>query len=389
MRINCLQADPCRLHGPARVPPSCLPRRRTRPSNPVTPGTVPDRSSPRKCRDPAGFPGQRAATGRATGRERTAGRSCRSRRRLPTYGLFSLFRIRRGHGLQWPAWTSSNTSSRPAERARTAQLLSAGYSRRDIGRLHGPRCRRSHGGEFSSHPDCDPDLAAAIRHNGRLTCASAAARYGLWLRNPPARLHLACNHGHGRGFIRHRTVRFDGHPGLADSCRGRRNPARARMPGAAVVHGLGDIGHPTARYPLGATRRTSFGETGPAPDPAGAARSGPARGVHCGSRCAAPFPDQRHRFRRPGIPAGNRTGGFPPCRLPDRGNRRVRVPFTARDMLRDRDRNNASTVQGFAVLRYMPEAHLVQPGAGIWREIRAVLAARNGKAHATRAFQPS
>jgi hypothetical protein len=59
-------------------------------------------------------------------------------------------------------------------------------------------------------PDCQPELAAAIRHNARVTCASAAAHYGLWLREIPAQHHLACNHGHGTGFIRHRTSRFDG-----------------------------------------------------------------------------------------------------------------------------------------------------------------------------------
>ena len=59
-----------------------------------------------------------------------------------------------------------------------------------------------------------PDFEAALRHNARVTCASAAGDYGLWLREPPAQHHLACNHGHGAGFVRHRTVRFDGHPTL-------------------------------------------------------------------------------------------------------------------------------------------------------------------------------
>lgn len=59
-------------------------------------------------------------------------------------------------------------------------------------------------------PEWQPEFAAAIRHNARVTCASAAAHYGLWLREIPAQHHLACNHGHGTGFIRHRTIRFDG-----------------------------------------------------------------------------------------------------------------------------------------------------------------------------------
>jgi very-short-patch-repair endonuclease len=43
------------------------------------------------------------------------------------------------------------------------------------------------------------------------------------------------------------------------------------------------------------------------------------------------------------------------------------------DMLRDRDRNNTSTVQGFAVLRYMPEHIWFNPDH-VLGEIRAVLA---------------
>ena len=34
-------------------------------------------------------------------------------------------------------------------------------------------------------PECQPELAAAIRHNARVTCASAAAHYGLWFRDIP------------------------------------------------------------------------------------------------------------------------------------------------------------------------------------------------------------
>ncbi|MCU1435501.1 MAG: hypothetical protein JWR71_2226, partial [Pseudarthrobacter sp.] len=56
-------------------------------------------------------------------------------------------------------------------------------------------------------------------------------------------------------------------------------------------------------------------------------------------------------------------------------------------MLRDRNRNNTSTVQGFAVLRYMPEHIWFNPDH-VLGEIRAVLAARNGQGTPTRAFQP-
>ena len=44
-------------------------------------------------------------------------------------------------------------------------------------------------------------------------------------------------------------------------------------------------------------------------------------------------------------------------------------------MLRDRHRNNTSTVQGFAVLRYMPE-HISFNPEMVLAEIKAVLTAR-------------
>ena len=45
-----------------------------------------------------------------------------------------------------------------------------------------------------------------------------------------------------------------------------------------------------------------------------------------------------------------------------------------KDMLRDRDRNNASTISGYAVLRYMPE-HIWFNPEQVLSDIRAVLAA--------------
>src|SRR6478672_12802656 len=97
--------------------------------------------------------------------------------------------------------------------ARTGQLLSAGFSRTDVARLPDAGVQQLRRGVFVL-PGCPPEFIAALRHNARVSCASAAGHYGLWLRDPPAQLHLACNHGHGGGFIRHRTIRFDAHPTL-------------------------------------------------------------------------------------------------------------------------------------------------------------------------------
>ncbi|MDQ0770453.1 hypothetical protein QF031_003202 [Pseudarthrobacter defluvii] len=97
--------------------------------------------------------------------------------------------------------------------ARSAQLLDAGFPRRELLRLTGLGATQPRRGIFVL-PSCDEGLLTAVLNNGRLTCASAAGHYGLWLRTPPPQPHLACGHGHGIGFIRHRTVRFPGHPSL-------------------------------------------------------------------------------------------------------------------------------------------------------------------------------
>lgn len=96
--------------------------------------------------------------------------------------------------------------------ARTSQLLKAGFSRTDIAHLLDrgavqPRRR------IFLVPGCDMDLAAAVQLNARLTCASAAPHYGLWLRNPPAHLHVACNQRSRHG-VHPASVCALGHPVL-------------------------------------------------------------------------------------------------------------------------------------------------------------------------------
>ncbi|HSU47163.1 MAG TPA: hypothetical protein VLJ40_09640, partial [Arthrobacter sp.] len=94
--------------------------------------------------------------------------------------------------------------------ARSSQLIQAGFPRRDLLRLRDTGVSQPRRRVFVL-PDCEEGLRAAVLNNGRLSCASTAAHYGLWLRKPPSRIHLACNHGRGTGFIRHRTIRFRGH----------------------------------------------------------------------------------------------------------------------------------------------------------------------------------
>jgi very-short-patch-repair endonuclease len=257
--------------------------------------------------------------------------------------------------------------------ARTAQLLSAGYSRRDIARLGDRGVTQPRRGIFLA-PGCDPDLADAIRHNGRLTCASAARHYGLWLRTPPPRMHLACNHGHGSGFIRHRTVRFDGHPCL---------------PLAAVedvaLHALGCLKPPSSTamatsairlhgVPLDLLRCQLSGD-----------RSAPVRRAlqELDLRAESIVEvDAQHLFRTNGIDfeAQVKLPGIGRVDFLLAGFLIVEIDgfaFHSRrgDMLRDRHRNNTSTVQGFSVLRCMPE-HIWFNPEQVLAEIRAVLGAR-------------
>ncbi|MGO4188746.1 DUF559 domain-containing protein [Pseudarthrobacter sp. TAF60_1] len=257
--------------------------------------------------------------------------------------------------------------------ARTAQLLSAGYSRRDIGHLVGRGATQPRRGIFLA-PGCDPELAGAVCHNGRLTCASAARHYGLWLRTPPTQLHLACNHGHGSGFIRHRTVRFDGHPVL---------------PVAAVedvaLHALGCLAPPSSTAMATSAIRLHGVPLDLLRYQLGGDRSAPTRRAlqELDLRAESIVEvDAQHLFRCNGIDFE------PQVQLPGIG----RVDFLLddfliveidgfafhskrSDMLRDRRRNNMSTVQGFAVLRYMPE-HIWFHPEQVLAEITAVLEAK-------------
>ena len=257
--------------------------------------------------------------------------------------------------------------------ARTAQLLAAGYSRTEITRL-ATVVRQPRRGVFVL-PGCRPEIEAAVRHNARVTCASAAGHFGLWLREPPTQHHLACNHGHGSGFIRHRTIRFDGHPMLpvaaiedvvlhAVVCLA--PPASTAIATSAMrLHGV----------PLELLKCQLTGD-----------RSGPAlKALHLLDLRAESIVevDAQHLFRSNGI------GYDAQVYLPGIG----RVDFliegflivevdgfafhSSREALRrDLGRNNASTLGGYAVLRYMPEHIWFEPER-VLAEIRAVLGRRS------------
>lgn len=255
--------------------------------------------------------------------------------------------------------------------ARSAQLLEAGFPRRELLRLTGLGASQPRRGIFVL-PECDKGLLAAVLSNGRLTCASAAGHYGLWLRKPPPQPHLACGHGHGSGFIRHRTVRFPGHPSL---------------PVAAVedvaLHALGCMPPPASTALATSAIRLHGVPRELLASQLQADRSGSAlrvlRELDVRAESIVEV-DAQHLFRANGIAYDTQVF------LPGIG----RVDFLLSgfliveidgfafhskraDMLRDRERNNAAATGGYAVLRYMPE-HIWFDPSSVVREIRTVLA---------------
>jgi very-short-patch-repair endonuclease len=91
--------------------------------------------------------------------------------------------------------------------ARVGLLRANGHSPTAIRQLAAAGARQPRKGVWAL-PGADPEYLSAIVNNGHVTCASAARRYGLWLKNEPARFHLATRHCRGKGFVRHGSPRF-------------------------------------------------------------------------------------------------------------------------------------------------------------------------------------
>ncbi|WP_028279876.1 DUF559 domain-containing protein [Arthrobacter sp. H5] len=88
--------------------------------------------------------------------------------------------------------------------ARTGTLRRRGVSKRNIRHaLETGRVIRLRRGVLAL-PDAPADIAAAVLHNGRVTCVSAAPHYGLWQLHPPATHHLSCPEGYSGDNVNHR-----------------------------------------------------------------------------------------------------------------------------------------------------------------------------------------
>ena len=90
--------------------------------------------------------------------------------------------------------------------ARTATLRNAGFSDRHIRVAVGSgQIRRLRHGVVAL-PGAAPDLVSAVLANGLLSCGSATTHHRLWRLHEPAALHLLCRHGAAKDVVVHRET---------------------------------------------------------------------------------------------------------------------------------------------------------------------------------------
>ena len=90
--------------------------------------------------------------------------------------------------------------------ARTATLRNAGFSDGHIRVAVGSgQIRRLRHGVVAL-PGAAPDLVSAVLANGLLSCGSATTHHRLWRLHEPAALHLLCRHGAAKDVVVHRET---------------------------------------------------------------------------------------------------------------------------------------------------------------------------------------
>lgn len=257
--------------------------------------------------------------------------------------------------------------------ARTGRLVQAGFSRPDLRKLTAAGALQPQRGVFAL-PDCEPAFLTAVKNRARVSCASGAKHYGLWLRDSPRQSHLSCNHGHGSGFIRHRTERFAPH---------------ADLPLAAVedvvLHALACLPVPASTALATSAMRLHGVPLALLESQLTAARSGTAlSALHTVDLRAESLVEVEalYLFARLGLELDLQVQltGIGRVDFLIEGFLIVEIDgfafHSSRDaMRRDVSRNNASTLNGYAVLRYMPE-HIWYESERVVAEIMAVLHGR-------------
>jgi very-short-patch-repair endonuclease len=234
--------------------------------------------------------------------------------------------------------------------ARTGTLLQAGFSERSIRNAiaAGEVARLRHG--VLALSGAAPDLVAAVLANGLLSCASAAPHHGLWQLHAPERLHLSCRHGAAAGAVIHRgSVVPPEFPrpvaGLTDTLL---HALRCLPPVEAAV--MVESALLQGRTTLPYLRQRLPGN-----------RNGAARGILAlvdGTADSAIEVVARLLFRSRGIYTQTQVD-LPGIGIVDfllEGFLIVEIDGGAHleraQVKKDRGRNNASTLRGYAVLRY-------------------------------------
>lgn len=90
--------------------------------------------------------------------------------------------------------------------ARTSTLLNAGFTDRNLRNaiVAGEILRLRQG--VVALPGASPDMVGAVLANGLLSCGSATTHHRLWRLHEPKAFHLLCRHGAARGAVVHRET---------------------------------------------------------------------------------------------------------------------------------------------------------------------------------------
>ncbi|KQQ90680.1 hypothetical protein ASF64_01605 [Arthrobacter sp. Leaf137] len=234
--------------------------------------------------------------------------------------------------------------------ARTATILKAGFTDRDIRKsvAAGEARRLRHG--VVALPGASPDILAAVLGNGLLTCASGAPHRGLWLLHRPDRVHLLCRHGGPPDTVVHRES-LSGH--------GTAEPVASTTD--ILIHGLRCLPPVEAAVMVESAARQGVTTLPYLRQWLPGNRNGVARKVLDlvdGTADSAIEVVARILFRAEGIHTQTQVE-LPGIGIVDfllEGFLIVEIDggshFEARQVKKDRWRNNASTLNGFAVLRY-------------------------------------
>jgi very-short-patch-repair endonuclease len=234
--------------------------------------------------------------------------------------------------------------------ARPSTLLAAGFTDRNIRNAvaAGEIRRLRHG--VVALPGAAADMTGAVLGNGLLTCASAAVHRGLWVLHEPQSLHLLCRHGGPKDAVVHREslVPQDGPRPVASTTDVLIHCLRClpAMEAAIMVESAARQGVTTLDY----LRERLPGK-----------RNGAARRVLDlvdGTADSAIEVIARILFRNEGIHTETQVE-LPGIGIVDfllEGFVIVEIDggshLEPRQVKKDRGRNNASTLSGYAVLRY-------------------------------------